>query len=432
MKNHSNIKYSIVIPHLSNSKCIDLCLEHIKKNSVYPHEIIEIVDERDVYYAFNKGVYQSSCNTVVLLNDDMIVAKDWDKYIPVYSSQSTILTGYLVEPNPGNNGPKAPIRLHQDCGTPSSFDFDMFQSYVDTRLVPEVVYNKRGWYMPLVVDKRSFLTYPNIRKFPQQANDVMLIDELMPKAGFKFAQINMFAYHFQRQTTQDVQTKKRAIFTYSNHQIDEKIQHLQSNVVEKFNDIYNCVYEYLRYNGQDGDVMPDHVIDYGFEELFTTQEYDTILMLDVDCVPLSTHALEYMFQQAEQGKLVGNIQRSNHIANGQHVYVAPSAMCISKDTYRKLGRPSFAPTQRSDVGEELTFIANSVGVPVEMFMPASYEALPHQSEHPWDLADGMPKYGIGTTFVNSAGEEMFYHLFQTRVHVFNELFYKKCTNILLT
>ena len=49
--------YSIVIPHLSNSDYIDTCIHYIKKNSKYDPEIIQIVDETDVYYAFNKGVY---------------------------------------------------------------------------------------------------------------------------------------------------------------------------------------------------------------------------------------------------------------------------------------------------------------------------------------------------------------------------------------
>ena len=84
--------YSIVVPYLRSSKEIERFFYYLKLNSLYPHEIIEIIDETDVYYAFNRGVYQAKYDTVVLISSDMIVAKHWDKFIPIYSNQKTILT----------------------------------------------------------------------------------------------------------------------------------------------------------------------------------------------------------------------------------------------------------------------------------------------------------------------------------------------------
>jgi hypothetical protein len=43
----------------------------------------------------------------------------------------------------------------------------------------------------------------------------------------------------------------------------------------------------------------------------------------------------------------------------------------------------------------------------------------------------MPEYGIGTTFINQYGKEMFYHLFQSRFGKFNDLFFVKCAELLL-
>lgn len=152
-------------------------------------------------------------------------------------------------------------------------------------------------------------------------------------------------------------------------------------------------------------------------------------MLDIDCVPLNSNAIDYVFDKASQGHIVGNIQRSNHLNNDEHVYVAPSAFCISKNTFELLGKPSFAPTSRSDIGEELCFIAENNDVPLEMFLPKCYEELP-VGKIPWSLKGNMPKYGIGTTFVNDDKIEMFYHLFESRSNSFNDLFYNKCVNIL--
>ena len=421
--------YSVVIPHLSNSICIESCLKYLNQNSLYQNELILIEDERDVYYAFNKGVYKSNYETVVLLNDDMIVSKNWDKYIPIYSKQDTILTGYVVEP--GDNAADQCIRY--DCGTsPQSFNYEKFQNFINGHQFPEIIFDAKGWYQPLVVNQRTFITYPNINKFPEYSNDVKLINEIMPYAGFQFAQINMPVYHFQRQATiKSNALKKRCIFTYCNYQINQKIQYLQSKIIEKFNSIINCEYKFLIYTQPDGELLPDQVIDYAFNKLFYEENIETILMLDIDCIPLSSNAINYVFQQAEQGKIVGNIQRSNHIENNQHVYVAPSAICISRETFEKLNKPSFKPTLQSDIGEELCIKAEQQNIELEMFMPVDFQTLPFNSSEPWNLKDDMPKYGIGTTFVNKNNEQMFYHLFECRRQIFDDLFFNKCKDILI-
>lgn len=427
----SDIKYTVVIPHLSSSRCIDLCLDAVRKNSYWPNEIITIVDETDVYYAYNKGVYQASSDTVVLMNDDMIVSHHWDKYIPLYSKQDTILTGYTVEPNPGKEMTPGPECIPYDCGSqPEDFDQDKFQQFVDSQQVPDIKFNSRGWYQPIVVNQRSFITYPNINKFPEHANDVRLLDVIMPNHGYQFAQIDMWVYHLQRRATKDSDLlKKRAIFTYCNREVDKKIAHLQSKVIEKFNRVPNCHYEFLLYLGRDGEMLPDQVIDYALSELFFTKNYDSVLILDIDCVPTNAEALDYIFAEAERGKLVGNIQRSNHLQNNQHVYVAPSCLCLTRETFLKLGTPSFRITNRGDIGEELTYLAQNQSIEVEMFMPSNYEQLPYGDSEPWNLQDGMAKYGIGTTFVNSLGQEMFYHLFQSRLNYFSKLFFDKCARL---
>jgi hypothetical protein len=365
------------------------------------------------------------------MNDDMIVSKHWDKNIPLYSKQDTILTGYVVEPNPGKmlSGPE---NIKYDCGTtPETFDYTKFQEFVDTQHVPDIEFDKKGWYQPLVVNQKSFISYPNVLKFPEYANDVTLLEHIMPAQGYKFAQIDMFVYHLQRQATMHSNIlRKRAIFTYCNPDVDRKISQLQSKIIETFNKIPNCKYEFLMYNAKDGDVVPDQVIDYGLQELFYKKNYQSVLILDIDCIPLNEEALNYIFAEAEKGKIVGNIQRSNHLQNDQHVYAAPSCVCFTKEMFEKLGSPSFKITNRGDIGEELTYLAEQQGIEVEMFMPSTYEKLPYGDEKPWDLQDGMPKYGIGTTFINSEGKEMFYHLFQSRLNHFSDMFFLKCAKLM--
>ena len=50
----------------------------------------------------------------------------------------------------------------------------------------------------------------------------------------------------------------------------------------------------------------------------------------------------------------------------------------------------------------------------------------------WNLGKGRGSYGVGTTYVNSLGVEMFFHLFSSRQRVYNTYFYDKCEEILNT
>jgi hypothetical protein len=204
--------YTIVIPHLSSSKYIDQCKYYLEKNSKIDHEVLCIVDESDVYYAYNYGVYHSKYDNVILMNDDMIVSEGWDVPFMKYAQPDTILTGHVIEPDPGimlssqeNN--KRPIQnIKSDCGTTiDTFDYNKFVDYINTRNdIPEVVLNSAGWYMPVCVNKKTFVSYPNIGKFPIVANDITWRDYILPAVGFKFSLVKSFFYHFQRGSHRNV------------------------------------------------------------------------------------------------------------------------------------------------------------------------------------------------------------------------------------
>jgi hypothetical protein len=54
-----------------------------------------------------------------------------------------------------------------------------------------------GWYMPLVVHKKSFVSYPNIIKVPPAPqNDVLLLEHILPQCGYTIALMSSFVYHF--------------------------------------------------------------------------------------------------------------------------------------------------------------------------------------------------------------------------------------------
>jgi hypothetical protein len=158
--------------------------------------------------------------------------------------------------------------------------------------------------------------------------------------------------------------------------------------------------------------------------------FDVIVILDIDCIPVNPKTIDYLIEKAVEGKYVGNIQRSNHIQNDEHVFVAPSLQAFTLDTYDKMGRPTFRETKRGDMSEELTYAAEEKGIPNEMYMPLRYERASPEAPDGWALATGMPRYGLGTTYGNEELGDMSYHHFQIRHPGNQKRFVEKCDEVL--
>jgi hypothetical protein len=222
--------------------------------------------------------------------------------------------------------------------------------------------------------------------------------------------------------------------------VNMKTVGLQRSVVEKFNRSHVPHYQIKT-------TLPHGVaLDYfmavngspveAFEGKIDQQtDHDAVLFLDIDCIPLCDRAIDTYLAYAYNGSIAGNAQRSNHIENGQNVFAAPSATAITKATYEKIGRPSAYPNERSDVLEEYTFVAKEKGIRLDLAMPLRYDEAPvrysweKDTDPFWKLADGMPNYGIGTTYGDKIGD-LFYHQFQIFVGDSQSKFWKKCESIL--
>jgi len=231
------------------------------------------------------------------------------------------------------------------------------------------------------------------------------------------------------------------IVSFFMNNVDMKTVGLQRSVVEKFNRSHVPHY-------QINTTLPHGVaIDYFMAvngspvEAFNGQgiaqqtDHDAVLFLDIDCIPLVDRAIDTYLAYAYNGSLAGNAQRSNHIENDQNVFAAPSATAITKATYDKIGRPSAYPNERSDVLEEYTFAAKEKGVRIDLALPLRYDEAPvrysweKDTDPFWKLADGMPNYGIGTTYGDKIGD-LFYHQFQIFVGDSQSKFWKRCESIL--
>ena len=93
--------FSILIPSWNNLPLLKLCIESIRKNSVYPHQIVVHANEATdgtlewlkengishtysarnvgVCYGFNAPYSLAKADYICLLDDDMYVCPGWDK-----------------------------------------------------------------------------------------------------------------------------------------------------------------------------------------------------------------------------------------------------------------------------------------------------------------------------------------------------------------
>ena len=149
---------------------------------------------------------------------------------------------------------------------------------------------------------------------------------------------------------------------------------------------------------------------------------DVVGFLDVDCIPLNRQVVEQAITYAGQNQsMIGIAQVSNHIPPASHIFAAPAFFFIWRETWDKLGRPTFAETPQADVAENVSYAAEMARLPFRTLFPTHYTKAP--DEGIWKL-HSYGVYGIGTVFEGGV-----YHLYQGRFPDNVDLFVKTCEEV---
>jgi len=156
----------------------------------------------------------------------------------------------------------------------------------------------------------------------------------------------------------------------------------------------------------------------GLNDYFRDLRHDAYLILDVDCIPLAPWVMPWLLENALAGVVVGAAQRANHLDNGGHLYAGPCALAFSRETFERVGRPSFGDTGRGDVGEELTYACEEAGIPVSLLWPTDV------TTPRWTLRPGVP-FGLGTTYAGAL-----FHAFEISKRHTVGMFLEKCRHVL--
>ena len=145
---------------------------------------------------------------------------------------------------------------------------------------------------------------------------------------------------------------------------------------------------------------------------------DTFLFIDIDCFPINRAVIDDAINSAKSDKIFGCAQSAAHLTRPQETYAGPFFLSLTRDTYQKIGNPSFHNDKEFDVGQRITVVGRERGIEIDLIWPTEV-LIPR-----WNLGENK-KFGIGTTYGGSV-----FHLFECRKSLHIELFEKKAEETL--
>lgn len=197
-------------------------------------------------------------------------------------------------------------------------------------------------------------------------------------------------------------------YSYANSNISHEVCELQRLVFKKF----NLPITQIKINSNHGDFLTEAART-------CTDKY--IIFFDVDCIPLVSNLYDIILDELKSDDCIIGIEQMCNSNPYNHLYAGPACLAFPIELFKNLGYPSLMPQgNRSDVGEELTWLCEENNLKVKLFKVSSAE-IPK-----WKLTD-TKEFGIGTTYTHN-NIDVLYHQFEIRKDDNN--FISKCKSIL--
>jgi hypothetical protein len=214
----------------------------------------------------------------------------------------------------------------------------------------------------------------------------------------------------------ETQSLSLEIFSTYCHNVPEHVRKMQANVFQHF----GLPLTQVEFGDEQAN---DRVLHRGhgetIEHLIRGSSADLLMFFDVDCIPLSRAVVENCYVPVMlAGGLIGPAQRANHIDD--FVYAAPAAIGFARRLYERAGRPALRPSKKFDVCASFSRACELRGHPVVKLPPVSCV------RPKWSLYDDRFHHvGHGTTFAGGI-----FHAFEIRLGSTQELFLRKCEEVL--
>jgi glycosyltransferase involved in cell wall biosynthesis len=176
--------------------------------------VIDLGSNRGMQYAINVGVWNSSSEKILIVNDDNVFPPEWDTRIEEQYHPNTILTVNQIEPT-------GPGMFHfpvVDCGkTIETFDMEAF-----VKVEKELSHNRLsldGNIFPFLINKRWFMAVGGFDTYYDSPNlcdwDFFAKLELIPTIGYARTH-NVHLYHFgsvaTKKNSESIKFREREAF----------------------------------------------------------------------------------------------------------------------------------------------------------------------------------------------------------------------------
>tara|TARA_B110000285_G_scaffold231152_1_gene299170 strand:+ start:230 stop:1000 length:771 start_codon:yes stop_codon:yes gene_type:complete len=232
---------SVIIPTYKEPEVLDVCLNSAITNQKGTNQIIVVVDgffdlnkevlekySRDINVlnlgenmglqrATNLGVYNAQYDKILIVNDDNVFPKDWDKKLLEVWDEDAVISPNQIEPTPSMFHQFNINNLGRD---PLTFDLEAFNKYAQEISVDKV--EETGSTLPIFMSKKKYLT---IGGWDEAYPGAWVVDwEFFLKcelAGYKMLRTyNCHFYHFVSIGTEATpeEKQKKAIKEQACHQ----------------------------------------------------------------------------------------------------------------------------------------------------------------------------------------------------------------------
>lgn len=184
---------SVIIPTYKSPEVLDLCLKSAIEGQVNNNEIIVVVDgtykeneqilkkyEKNILIlnipnnvgtcrATNMGVYNSTHEKILIVNDDNVFPKDWDELLTTFMLENTVVSPNQIEPYPS----MFKQFIIKDFGR-NSYTFNMSEFWEYSEMISSKdTMDDSGSTFPILMFKRDFLRVGGFdENYPSQAGAV--------------------------------------------------------------------------------------------------------------------------------------------------------------------------------------------------------------------------------------------------------------------
>jgi len=167
---------SVIIPTYKESEALDLCLRSAIEGQSMKNQIIVVVDgfydlnkkvlekykgkievlileeNQGLCRATNLGVYNASNELVLIVNDDNVFPKDWDRILEMSYKPNSVIASNQIEPFPSMFR-----QVHiKDLGRdPNTFDLEAFWEY--EAALSKDLSEETGSTLPIFMSKMDYM-----------------------------------------------------------------------------------------------------------------------------------------------------------------------------------------------------------------------------------------------------------------------------------